>query len=84
MPEDGRVYVFVEDPGRREPAREEHAQPKPQPQGGMNYGTASHDGNASPSSSTAAQAGSSTGNQHEPAPPTYAEAVRGDNKVQTS
>ncbi|KAK9770220.1 hypothetical protein AB5N19_10999 [Seiridium cardinale] len=56
-------------------------QPKPQQQNGMNYGTASSGGNAS--SSTAAQAGSSSRNEHEPAPPTYAEAVKGDHKVQT-
>ncbi|KAI0132071.1 hypothetical protein BJ170DRAFT_229526 [Xylariales sp. AK1849] len=85
--EGGRVtYVFVEgnpQQQRRQGQQGRQTQPKAQHQGGMNYGTAgsSTNGNA-PSSSTAAQAGGSNG-EHAPAPPTYAEAVKGDHKVQT-
>ncbi|KAI1853331.1 hypothetical protein JX265_000170 [Neoarthrinium moseri] len=86
--EGGRVtYVIVQEDGRRERRQQQgpRGQKQPKPQGGMNYGTAQNNGNApSSSSSTAAQAGSSNGERHEPAPPTYAEAVKGDNKVQTS
>ncbi|KAI1083405.1 hypothetical protein F5B20DRAFT_526859 [Whalleya microplaca] len=80
----GRVtYVFVQQPragqqGRPSPAaRGGH--------GGMNYGTnaASNNNNEASSSSAPAAGGSSSSHHHNNAPPTYAEAVQGDNKVQT-
>ncbi|KAH8681228.1 hypothetical protein BX600DRAFT_504951 [Xylariales sp. PMI_506] len=81
--ESGRVtYVVVTgDQGHHQQRPQPQAQPKPQRQPDMNYGTANPGENASQSSTTA-QAGSSTGD-HGPAPPTYAEAVRGDHKVQS-
>lgn len=68
-------------------------QPKPQDQGVMNYGATTTKNNSNhgghhaaaqggSSSSAAAQAGSSSAGG-ENAPPTYAEAVKGDNKIQT-
>ncbi|KAI0889019.1 putative stress response RCI peptide [Annulohypoxylon maeteangense] len=72
----GRVtYVFVSHP----PQSERPPQATPQSPTHANYGTASNPGS---SSTAAAGAGSSNGH-HDPAPPTYAEAVKGDHKVQT-
>ncbi|KAI1095792.1 hypothetical protein F5B19DRAFT_267674 [Rostrohypoxylon terebratum] len=69
----GRVtYVFVSQPPRSE--RPPQASPTH-----PNYGTANASTNGSSSS---AAAGPSSG-PHDPAPPTYAEAVKGDHKVQT-
>lgn len=90
--ESGHVtYVFVQ------PAGEGQPQPKPQHQhqhhqGGMNYGTTATNptsGGGSTSSAPAAAAapqenggeGGSNGSSNPP--PTYAEAVKGDHKVQT-
>lgn len=88
--ESGHVtYVFVQ------PAGEGQPQPKPQHQhhqGGMNYGTTATNptsGGGSSSSAPAAAAapqenggeGGSNGSSNPP--PTYAEAVKGDHKVQT-
>ncbi|KAI1210947.1 uncharacterized protein F4807DRAFT_420926 [Annulohypoxylon truncatum] len=74
----GRVtYVFVSQPPQSErPPRASPQQPQPQPHSPShaNYGTAN---NGTPSA-----AGPSHGH-HDPAPPTYAEAVKGDHKVQT-
>ncbi|ETS82613.1 hypothetical protein PFICI_04489 [Pestalotiopsis fici W106-1] len=80
-----QVFVIHTTDGRQQQqqpqAQQPQRQPKPQHQPGMNYGTARNQGNGS--SSTAAQAGSSTQNEYEPAPPSYADAVKGDHKVQT-
>lgn len=90
--ESGHVtYVFVQ------PAGEGQPQPKPlhqhqHHQGGMNYGTTATNptsGGGSSSSAPAAAAapqenggeGGSNGSSNPP--PTYAEAVKGDHKVQT-
>ncbi|KAL7627465.1 hypothetical protein AAE478_001658 [Parahypoxylon ruwenzoriense] len=85
----GRVtYVFVQQPS---PQPSPRPQPQPQSKSGAqpNYGgtttTSAADG---PSSSSAAGPanGSSSGADHDDAdraPPTYAEAVKGDNKIQT-
>ncbi|KAH8202552.1 hypothetical protein TruAng_003263 [Truncatella angustata] len=84
-PERGQHHVIIIQPdGRQQHQQQGHKaqhQPRLQHQNGMDYGTSSQGGNAS--SSTAAQAGSSNGNEHEPAPPTYAEALKGDHKVQS-
>lgn len=48
----------------------------------MNYGTQGQNGDAL-SSAAAAHAGSSR-TEHEPAPPSYAEVVTGDHKVQSN
>ena len=95
--EGGRVtYVFVHgqqaNGGHGGPQRQQQiGQPKPQDQGVMNYGATttnnsnSHGGHRTAqggSSSAAAQAGSSSAGGDN-APPTYAEAVKGDNKIQT-
>ncbi|KAI1490561.1 hypothetical protein F5X96DRAFT_542160 [Biscogniauxia mediterranea] len=90
VPEDsegGRVtYVFVQSPGgqpRRTPGRPQ-PQPQPQPHGDMNYGT---NANAPSSSAATPPPGPHHNNNGEgshggPAPPSYAEAVKGDNKIQ--
>lgn len=77
--------IIIHGDSRQQPqAQQPQRQPKPQHQNGMDYGTAHNGGNTSSSSTTAAQAGSSTRNEHQPAPPTYAEAVKGDHKIQTN
>ncbi|KAI2466809.1 hypothetical protein F4781DRAFT_335738 [Annulohypoxylon bovei var. microspora] len=63
------TYVFVAQPQSERPPQASPANP--------NYGTASAGNGASSSSSAAGPS------QHDPAPPTYAEAVKGDHKVQT-
>ncbi|XDG09472.1 hypothetical protein ABKA04_009087 [Annulohypoxylon sp. FPYF3050] len=71
----GRVtYVFVSQPPQSE--RPPQASPTH-----PNYGTANTGSNSAHNGSSSA-AGPSAG-PHDPAPPTYAEAVKGDNKVQT-
>ncbi|KAK8028929.1 stress response rci [Apiospora marii] len=83
--EGGRVtYVFVQGNGgpqqQQQQQRHPHSvQPKPQDQGVMNYGATNQSGAGAQGSSSAAAGSSSAGN----APPTYAEAVKGDNKIQT-
>ncbi|KAI0469536.1 hypothetical protein F4859DRAFT_134503 [Xylaria cf. heliscus] len=76
----GRVqYVFVQAPAP-------HPQPQSQPQqqqpkqAPANYGTAA---NAGSSSSNAPEHHSEAGGSNDPAPPTYAEAVKGDHKIQS-
>ncbi|KAI1503846.1 hypothetical protein F5X99DRAFT_373616 [Biscogniauxia marginata] len=82
--EDGRVtYIVVQSPGGQQ-ARKPQGQPS-RPHGGMNYGT---NANASSSSAPAPPAphhdhDGGEGSNAGPAPPTYAEAVHGDNKIQT-
>ncbi|CAJ2513675.1 Uu.00g017940.m01.CDS01 [Anthostomella pinea] len=82
--EGGRVtYVFVnQQPGSGQQQQQGRKQHKPnQPHGGMNYGTASDNNNAESSSTAPHKDGEGSGQA--PAPPTYAEAVKGDHKVQT-
>ncbi|KAK6853446.1 hypothetical protein PG995_010258 [Apiospora arundinis] len=87
--EGGRVtYVFVhgQPPNHGGPQRQQQiGQPKPQDQGVMNYGATATNNNshhaAQGGSSSAAAGSSAAGGSH--APPTYAEAVKGDNKIQT-
>ncbi|KJZ77785.1 hypothetical protein HIM_02962 [Hirsutella minnesotensis 3608] len=82
LPQDqeaGRVtYVYVQSPARCGGA------PQPPPHGAMNYGT---QGNAQPSSQqqqgVAPAAASSSNNQQRAVPPSYAEVVAGDHKIQT-
>ncbi|KAI0597848.1 hypothetical protein F4775DRAFT_558906 [Biscogniauxia sp. FL1348] len=86
--EDGRVtYVFVQSPGgqpHRTPGQPQpQPHPQPHPHGDMNYGT---NANASSSSAAAPPPGphrnNGEGSHGGPAPPSYAEAVKGDNKIQ--
>lgn len=81
--EDGRVtYVYVQSPAVENGGCRGGQQRQPQPRSpGMNYGTTNQSGAGA--SSTAAQAGSSRAGADERAPPTYAEAIKGDNKIQT-
>ncbi|KAL7800253.1 hypothetical protein V8C37DRAFT_398473 [Trichoderma ceciliae] len=81
--EDGRVtYVYVQSP------HGPHCQqPKPQaPQGPMNYGTTSQQHSPSPQPQqhgvVTSGEGSSNPDQHG-VPPSYAEVVAGDHKIQT-
>ncbi|KAI5920204.1 putative stress response RCI peptide [Camillea tinctor] len=82
--EEGHVtYVFVQSPGGQPRRTQRQPRPQPQPQGDMDYGT-----NAGASSSSAPPPGphhnhNSEGSHGGPAPPSYAEAVQGDNKIQT-
>ncbi|RYP62599.1 hypothetical protein DL771_009678 [Monosporascus sp. 5C6A] len=78
--EGGRVtYIIVQSDGSRRP---EQQQPKPQHQGGMDYGT-TNTGGVSSSSTVSPQQNGSEGSNNSHPPPTYAEAVKGDHKVQT-
>ncbi|KAI1377712.1 hypothetical protein F4677DRAFT_444300 [Hypoxylon crocopeplum] len=84
----GRVtYVFVQQQPDREPQPQSQSQSQPKPTQ-PNYGTTATNNNNNASSSSA---GPANGNSHHDddddddghAPPTYAEAVKGDHKVQT-
>ncbi|RYP16837.1 hypothetical protein DL765_004858 [Monosporascus sp. GIB2] len=80
--EGGRVtYIFVQSDGSRQ-QQQQQQQPKPQHQGGMNYGTTNTSGVSSSSPAPPQQNGGEGSNNSHP-PPTYAEAVKGDHKVQT-
>ncbi|KAI0874653.1 hypothetical protein GGS24DRAFT_331829 [Hypoxylon argillaceum] len=81
----GRVtYVYVQAP---QPHQQPQSQPQPQqqPKHGqpMNYGTASASAPAPAGSSSSHQGSSSNGDNNDRAPPTYAEAVKGDHKIQS-
>ncbi|RYO77174.1 hypothetical protein DL766_000827 [Monosporascus sp. MC13-8B] len=81
--EGGRVtYIFVQSDGSRRQQQQQQQQPKPQHQGGMNYGTTNTGGVSSSSPAPPQQNGGEGSNNSHP-PPTYAEAVKGDHKVQT-
>ncbi|KAI1409593.1 hypothetical protein F5Y13DRAFT_89083 [Hypoxylon sp. FL1857] len=70
----GRVtYVFVQ------PERQPHPQPRPASSPQPNYGTNNHNGNGNNNRSSSAGPSRDEGR----APPTYAEAVKGDHKIQT-
>ncbi|GAP86343.1 putative stress response RCI peptide [Rosellinia necatrix] len=93
------AYVFVQAPhphphphahAHAHAHAQPNAQPQPKPGRQVNYGTASthnntsNDGAGAPSSSSAHhdEAGGS-GGDGEHAPPTYAEAIKGDHKIQS-
>ena len=93
--EGGHIYVFVRD--GRGGHRVQQQQPRPGNQGNMNYGTASNN-NVGPASRIAAppvptpQKSSPAPHQHDNAeagpsdgrpPPSYAQVVAGDHKIQT-
>ncbi|KAI4870113.1 hypothetical protein F4820DRAFT_405118 [Hypoxylon rubiginosum] len=79
--ERGHVYVFVQ-----QPEREPQPQPKPSnaPPSHPNYGGTSN-GNSNNHAASSSSAGPANGHDEggAAAPPTYAEAVKGDNKIQT-
>lgn len=93
------TYVFVQHPGGqgqgqgqgRGHQQQPQRQPKPQHQGGMNYGTTTTTTTTNATSSAPAHQhdqenggeGGSNGASSANPPPTYAEAVKGDNKIQT-
>ncbi|ORY65295.1 uncharacterized protein BCR38DRAFT_432395 [Pseudomassariella vexata] len=92
--ENGRVtYVFVNGQPQQQGGRGARQQQQPQQQqpkpvspgqhGGMSYGTTANDDNEHRPSPTVAEAGSSSHGDSGRAPPSYAEAVQGDHKVQT-
>ncbi|KAI2628390.1 putative stress response RCI peptide [Xylaria nigripes] len=60
----------------------QHQAPQPKPSRGMNYGTNNH---AAASASHQDNRGSNTtyGNEADGAPPSYAEAIQGDHKIQS-
>lgn len=89
--ENGRVtYIVVsqDENGRRsqqQRPRGQQGQPKPARQGNMNYGT-SPPGNGAGSSSAAPRQGRGNGGEgssdDQAPPPSYAQVVMGDNKIQ--
>jgi uncharacterized membrane protein YqaE (UPF0057 family) len=89
--EGGRVtYVYVQAPNNQQP----HPQPHPQQHqqaksgaqhGGMNYGTqnSAQNHSAQPQQHAgSSNAGEGSSNNHESVPPSYADVVAGDHKVQ--
>ncbi|KAK1752261.1 UPF0057-domain-containing protein [Echria macrotheca] len=92
--EHGRVYVFIHEPQSQGQQHHQQGQPKlnapPPHQSNMNYGTTS-----APGASSAPASGSSSapqpqqshdageGSSDHPPPPSYAQVVAGDHKVQT-
>lgn len=90
--EAGRVtYVIIHEDGRRsyrnQPANA--AQPKPQQQNGMSYGTAGANGSSAsapapaPAPAAAATHNAGEGSSDGAPPPSYAQVVAGDHKVQS-
>lgn len=89
--EHGRVtYVVVsqDENGRRSqraPRGQAQGQPKPARQGNMSYGTSQGNNNAGSSSSSAPQGHANGGegsSDDQAPPPSYAQVVMGDNKIQ--
>lgn len=81
--EHGRVtYVVVQqdENGHRSQRPRGQAQPKPARQGNMTYGTSQ--GNAAGSSSSAHANGGEGSSDDQAPPPSYAQVVMGDNKIQ--
>lgn len=85
--EHGRVtYIVVsqDDDGRRSQRPRGQGQPKPARQGNMSYGTSQSNGAGS--SSAPPQQGHANGGEgssdHQAPPPSYAQVVMGDNKIQ--
>ncbi|KAI1192138.1 hypothetical protein F5B17DRAFT_379569 [Nemania serpens] len=76
----GRVtYVIVQSPSPSpQPRAQQQKPPKPQPSQPANYGTTSSPHQNEPGSSS-----NGGGDNHDRAPPTYAEAVKGDHKIQS-
>ncbi|KAK4454194.1 UPF0057-domain-containing protein [Podospora aff. communis PSN243] len=90
--EHGRVYVFVQGThGQVQGQQQQHhhqGQPKPsgqpQPQSNMNYGTTHAGGSSSaPAPRPQNQHDAGEGPSDGPPPPSYAQVVAGDHKVQT-
>lgn len=82
--ENSRVYVIVQGaPNQQHPhaAHPQRQQPRPQhpAHGGMSYGTTG----PGPSSSTPAPHAGESSRGGDVAPPSYAQVVAGDNKIQT-
>ncbi|KAI1749925.1 hypothetical protein F4782DRAFT_511363 [Xylaria castorea] len=77
-------YVFVQAEGPQ-PHPQPHSQPSQQPKHApVNYGTAANAGSSSsnpPDHNN--EAGGSSDDNNDRAPPTYAEAVKGDHKIQS-
>ncbi|CCC07010.1 hypothetical protein SMACR_01033 [Sordaria macrospora] len=85
-----RIYVFVHDQngnqtgGRHHHQSNKQHQIQPQRQGNMNYGTTTTSGGQhAPQDSGIAHAGPSAGGDNAAPPPSYAQVVAGDHKVQT-
>ncbi|KAK3951527.1 hypothetical protein QBC32DRAFT_371052 [Pseudoneurospora amorphoporcata] len=82
-----RIYVFVHDQNQTGDSRHHcqqaaHKNQQPKRQGNMNYGTTTA-GQHAPQDSGIAHAGPSSGDNHAAPPPSYAQVVAGDHKVQT-
>lgn len=89
--EGGRVtYVYVQCPQGQQQHQQHNQQPKPQPQsphGGMNYGTsAAAAASASappPQQHGITNAGEGSSSDPDAIPPSYAEVIAGDHKIQS-
>ncbi|KAK7397969.1 hypothetical protein QQX98_012662 [Neonectria punicea] len=89
--EGGRVtYVYVQCPQGQQGQHQQQAkpqQPKPQPSNGMNYGTQNNAAGASNSAPAPQEHGVSGAGEgssdNQGVPPSYAEVVAGDHKVQS-
>ncbi|KAI1815170.1 putative stress response RCI peptide [Poronia punctata] len=77
------TYVFIPSP-QVTPQPQAQGQAKPGPNPAMNYGTTdnSNRNNENTAAGASSSAGPSQGSEHH-APPTYAEAVKGDHKIQS-
>ncbi|KAI8624542.1 putative stress response RCI peptide [Xylariaceae sp. FL1651] len=73
------TYVFVPQPVGSHPQQQQQ-QRQPKPDQNMNYGTAASNNTTTSTPSHQNDEGSGSNDR---APPTYAEAVKGDNKIQT-
>ncbi|KAI1481615.1 hypothetical protein K445DRAFT_154584 [Daldinia sp. EC12] len=73
------TYVFVQEP---QPQPRPQAQPKTASGSHPNYGATSTNGNTNGNNASSSSAGPSNHDEGH-APPTYAEAVKGDHKIQT-
>ncbi|KAK0721702.1 hypothetical protein B0T26DRAFT_700077 [Lasiosphaeria miniovina] len=93
--EGGHIYVFVHDGGRPSAQRQEQQQPRGQPKpqaaaGNLNYGTTAANKSGASAAALPAPAPSSQvpqdageGPSDGAPPPSYAQVVAGDNKIQT-
>lgn len=76
------TYVIIHEDGRRSYRSQPAGQPKPQQESGMSYGTNGNNASASSAPPPPAQ-NAGEGSSDGPAPPSYAQVVAGDNKVQS-
>ncbi|KAL2020463.1 hypothetical protein VTK56DRAFT_8429 [Thermocarpiscus australiensis] len=92
--EHGRIYVFVHNGGHgasyqgQQPSAPQQQQgapnkPYPHPQGQMNYGATSSNANPAGASSASQQEEGTTAGPSDAPPPSYAQVVAGDHKIQT-